>query len=211
MTDVDLQALRRGDDVAYRTLVTDCHPTLFRLALRYSPNRAVAEEAVQETWVAVLRGLDGFAGRASLRTWICRILVNTARRRAGLETRSLPFSTLSDGADLLAAAPELFLADGRRGDRWVPPEDTVLRRELHAVVAAAIATLPAPQRDVITLRDLDGWDAAEVSRALGLDEGHQRVLLHRARGRVRLAVRGYLSPAAPPTPPPAPPDPGAHS
>lgn len=205
MTDVDVQALRRGDEVAYRTLVRDCHSTMLRLALMYSPSRAIAEETVQETWIAVLRGLDSYAGRASLRTWICRILVRIAQRRAGVEARSMPFSALDDGdGDFAAVEPDKFVHSGPRTGRWVAvpddwsrvPEDELLSAELQAVVSSAIAALPPAQREVITLRDMEGWSTAEVSDLLDIQDGHQRVLLHRARSRVRSALERYLSPPA---------------
>lgn len=202
MIDVDVQALRRGDEVAYRSLVKDCHSTMLRLALMYSPSRAIAEETVQETWIAVLRGLDGYAGRASLRTWICRILVRIAQRRAGIETRSMPFSALADDGDFAAVAADRFFPAGPRAHRWIAvpddwsrvPEDEVLSQELKDVVSSAIAELPRTQREVITLRDVEGWTTSEVSDLLDIQDGHQRVLLHRARSRVRLALDGYLSP-----------------
>lgn len=205
MTEVDLQALRRGDEGAFRTLVKAHHSTLFRLAMIYSPSRAIAEETVQETWLAVLRGLDGYAGRASLRTWICRILVNIARRRAGIETRSLPFSVLESETGMTSADHDRLMETGSRTGHWqgtAPsgdwsrvPEDKVLSLELRAVVAAAIAGLPRSQREVITLRDVEGWTAAEVSDLLSVDAGNQRVLLHRARTRVRQALDDYLRPS----------------
>lgn len=202
MNDVDVQALRRGDELAFRTVVSEYHPTLFRLALIYSPSPAIAEETVQETWVAVLRGLDGFAGRSSLRTWVCRILVNVARRRAGLETRSLPFSELEES--FTAVSPDLFFRDGpwpghwnHERDEWSRvPEDKLLSRELQDVVAEAIAQLPPAQQEVITLRDIEGWSAAEVQDLLEIEDGHQRVLLHRARSKVRHALQEYLAPQA---------------
>jgi RNA polymerase sigma-70 factor (ECF subfamily) len=204
MTDVDVQALRRGDEVAYRALVKDCHPTMFRLALMYSPSRAVAEETVQETWIAVLRGLDGFAGRASLRTWICRILMRIAQRRAGIESRSLPFSALADDGDFVAVAPDLFVQSGPRTGRGVAvpqdwstvPEHELLSQEFQQIVSAAIAQLPPAQREVITLRDVEGWSTSEVSDLLDIQDGHQRVLLHRARSRVRSVLERYLAPPA---------------
>lgn len=200
MTEVDLQALRRGDEVAYRALVNANHSAMLRLAMIYSPSRAIAEETVQETWVAVLRGLDGFAGRASLRTWICRILVNIARRRAGIETRTVPFSTLEEDAP--AMPPELFFTSGEYVGHWMSertewsrvPEDRVLSRELQDVVSEAIAELPRAQREVITLRDVEGWSSAEVSDLLNIQDNNQRVLLHRARSRVRQALENYLAP-----------------
>jgi RNA polymerase sigma-70 factor (ECF subfamily) len=202
MIEVDLTALRRGDEYAFRALVNDYHSTLFRLALIYSPSRAIAEETVQETWLAVLRGLDGFAGRASLRTWICRILVNIARRRAGLESRSLPFSTLDTGGEAPAISHDLFFKDGPyvghwnlERDEWSRmPEDRLLSQELQGVVTDAIAELPPGQREVITLRDVEGWTSSEVSDLLEIEDGHQRVLLHRARSRIRQALENYLRP-----------------
>ena len=207
MNEVDLQALRSGDESAFRELVNDWHSTFFRLAMIYSPSRAIAEETVQETWLAVLRGLDGFAGRASLRTWACRILVNIARRRAGIEARSLPFSTLEGDGETCSVDPDRFVRSGPRAARWdwmaVPgdwsrlPEDKALSRELKHVVCAAIAELPPGQREVITLRDLEGWTASEVSDLLDIEDGNQRVLLHRARSRVRQALEDYLAPPVP--------------
>jgi RNA polymerase sigma-70 factor, ECF subfamily len=202
MAEVDLEALRRGDEHAFRELVNTHHSTLFRLAMIYSPSRAIAEETVQETWLAVLRGLEGFEGRASLRTWICRILVNIARRRAGMESRTLPFSMLEDETGSAAVAPEEFLVVGPDTGHWKMlrddwsrmPEDRMLSRELREVVGAAIMTLPASQREVITLRDIEGWTSAEVAELLGIEDGNQRVLLHRARSRVRQALEDYLRP-----------------
>jgi RNA polymerase sigma-70 factor (ECF subfamily) len=202
MTDVDLQALRRCDESAFRKLVHTHHATLFRLAMVYSPSRAIAEETVQETWLAVFRGLDTFAERSSLRTWMCRILVNIARRRAGVESRSLPFSVFEDTTVGVAVYPDRFVQSGPRVGRWQwtsqpadwtnLPEDEALSRELQDIVAEAVAKLPPRQREVITLRDVDGWTAAEVSDLLELEDGYQRVLLHRARSRVRQAVEDYL-------------------
>jgi RNA polymerase sigma-70 factor (ECF subfamily) len=202
MTGVDLEALRRGEESAFRVLVHDYHPTLLRLALIHSPTRAIAEEAVQETWLTVFRRLDTYAGRASLRTWICRILINTARRRSMVETRSMPFSSFDDDDGGGSADPDRFVRSGPRAGRWqltaLPgdwsrlPEDEALSRELRAVVADAIAVLPPRQREVITLRDVEGWSTSDVSELLEIEDGNQRVLLHRARCRVRLALEDYL-------------------
>jgi RNA polymerase sigma-70 factor, ECF subfamily len=202
MSAVDLQALRSGDEFAFRNLVKQYHSTMFRLAMIYSPSRAIAEETVQETWLAVLRGLDGFAGRASLRTWICRILVNIARRRAGAESKTLPFSTLDDTHDVPAVPADRFFDSGplaghwkvERGDWSRMPEDKLLSRELQDIVGQAISQLPPTQREVITLRDVEGWTPSEVSELLQIADGNQRVLLHRARSRVRQALEDYLAP-----------------
>jgi RNA polymerase sigma-70 factor (ECF subfamily) len=200
--DWDLQALRRGDELEFRRLVKTYHSLLLRLALIYSPSREVAEETVQETWIAVLRGLDGFAGRAALQTWICRILVNTARRRAGLESRSVPFSTLQDDEDIPAVAPDQFFPSGPYAGHWATrnndwsrlPEDKLLSRELQDVASGAISQLPPAQQIVITLRDVEGWTASEVSGLLDIQDSYQRVLLHRARIRVRTTLEHYLKP-----------------
>ncbi|MGH3774353.1 MAG: RNA polymerase sigma factor [Pseudonocardiaceae bacterium] len=178
------------------------HSPLLRLALIYSPSREVAEDAVQETWIAVLRGLDGFAERAALRTWICRILVNIARRRAGLESRSVPFATPQDNEDVPAVAPDQFRRDGPEAGHWATrpndwsrlPEDKLLSRELQDVVTGAISQLPPAQQMVITLRDVEGWTTSEVSDLLDIENSYQRVLLHRARIRVRTALERYLRP-----------------
>jgi RNA polymerase sigma-70 factor, ECF subfamily len=199
-----LAALRRGDEQAFRDLVGAHQSALLRLARIYAPSRAVAEEIVQETWLAVLGGLDGFEGRSSLRTWISRILVNVARRRSGREARSVPFSSLGGrdegGPDEPAVDPSRFLKEGPYAGHWASfpddwshlPEETLLSRETRAVALAAIARLAPAQRAVITLRDLEGWTAAEVSDLLEVGDGNQRVLLHRARSKVRQALEDYL-------------------
>jgi RNA polymerase sigma-70 factor (ECF subfamily) len=202
VTEVDLQALRRGDESEFWRLVRTYHSTLLRLALIYSPSREVAEESVQETWIAVLRGLDGFRGHATLRTWVCRILVNVARRRAGLESRHVPFSTLQDDKNVPAVAPGQFFNDGPYVGHWAThpddwsrlPEERLLSRELQDVVNGAISQLPAAQRIVITLRDVEGWSGSEVSEFLGIQDGYQRILLHRGRIMVRTALEQHLEP-----------------
>jgi RNA polymerase sigma-70 factor (ECF subfamily) len=194
-------ALRAGDEQAFMALVTAWSPQLLRVARMYVSSQAVAEDVVQETWLAVLSGLDRFEGRSSLRTWVFRILTNRARTRGAREARSVPFSALADEDGKPAVDPSRFL---RAGDRWEggwasPPQDwdalpeqRLLSEETLAVVRAAIDELPPAQRAVITLRDLDGFDAPEVCELLDLSEGNQRVLLHRARSRVRRALEAYL-------------------
>lgn len=203
MSEVDLQALRRGDENAFKDLVRACNPTLLRLALIYSPTRAIAEETVQETWIAVLRGLSGFQGHSTLRTWICRILINIAQRRSATETRSLPFSSLAESDDgEPSVPPERFLRSGPYIGHWaIPPNDwsgvpehRLLSRELRDVVAQEISRLSHTQRAVITMRDVEGWSTDEVCETLGIEHGNVRVALHRARSRVRAALERYLSP-----------------
>lgn len=200
---VTVAALRAGDQHAFRTLVGAHQSVLLRLAMTYAPSRAVAEEIVQETWLAALRGLDGFEGRASLRTWLVRILLNTARRRAVAEARAVPFSGLAPAGPGLEPSvdPARFFAEGRNAGHWVSvpddwsaqPETRLLSGEVQAVVGTAVEALPPAQREVITLRDLEGWSAAEVAEALEITAGNQRVLLHRARAKVRQALEDYLS------------------
>ena len=206
MTEVDLHALRRGDEAAFLHLVTGYQSALLRLARIYLPTHEAAEEAVQETWIAVLHGLDGFEGRAALRTWICGILIRIAQRRSTAERRALPFSSLGpdDGATP-AVDPDRFLSSGPYVGHWIhPPSDwssaperAVLSREVRDVVGSAIAQLPRNQQVVITLRDVQGWTAPEVCELLEIDDGHQRTLLHRARCRVRTALERYLEPGLP--------------
>lgn len=198
-----LDALRRGDEQAFRDLVRRHQPTLLRLARMYAPSQAVAEEIVQETWLAVLRGLDGFEGRAALQTWMARILVNIARRRSGREARSTPLSALAraegDAIDP-AVDPGRFLTGGRYAGHWASfpddwsgvPEHVLLSREAYAVAQAAIERLGPAQRMVITLRDLQGWPPEDVCAALEITDANHRVLLHRARAKVRQALEDYL-------------------
>jgi RNA polymerase sigma-70 factor (ECF subfamily) len=175
---------------------------MIRVALSYVPSRAAAEEVVQETWIAVMQGIDAFEGRSSLKTWIFRILTNVAMRSGARERRSMPFSALAqaedtgepsvDPARFLPADHELFPGHWALAPaRWPTPEEGLLAGETREVIAAAIAELPDAQRTVISLRDIDGWSSEEVSEALEITPGNQRVLLHRARNRVREAIEGY--------------------
>ena len=200
-------AVKRGDEEVFAALVDAYSPGLMRMARMYVKDRAVAEEVVQETWLAVLRGIDRFEGRSSLKTWIFRILINTAKTRAQREARSIPFSAAA-GDDEPAVDPDRFLGAGARrpgawalgpGD-WPTPEDELLSAETREVILNAIESLPPAQRAVITMRDLEGIPAGEAAEALGVSEGNQRVLLHRARSKVRAAVEGYFGAVAPNTP-----------
>ena len=194
-------ALRAGDEATYARLVREWHGPLLRVARIFVPSRAVAEEVVQETWLRVLGALDRFEGRSSLKTWVFRILVNTAKTRAQREGRVVPFSALHDPARVPepAVEPERFLPDDheRHPGGWASPprelpEERLLAAETRARIASAIEALPASQRAVISLRDVEGWSAEEVRNALDLSEVNQRVLLHRARAKVRSALEEYL-------------------
>jgi RNA polymerase sigma-70 factor (ECF subfamily) len=184
-----------SDEARFRQLVAEHSSAMLRLALIHSPSRAVAEEVVQETWIAVLRSLDSFEGRSSLRTWICRILINTARRRSAREGRSIPFSAVI-GEGEPPVDPARFQREGPWVGHWVEfpvdPAERVLGAEVREHISRAIADLRSPQREVIVLRDVEGWSAEEVCEALDLEPGNQRVLLHRARAKVRQALEDLL-------------------
>jgi RNA polymerase sigma-70 factor, ECF subfamily len=195
-------ALRDGDEQAFASLVDRHSAAMVRGAMAYVPSRAAAQEVVQETWIAVMRGIDRFEGRASLKTWIFRILTNIAMRAGARERRSVPFSALAEAEDTGGPSvdPDRFLpADSAlfpghwaiMPTRWPTPEEGLLAGETREVIAAAIAELPVAQRTVIALRDIEGWSSEEVSQALEISAGNQRVLLHRARSRVRTAIEDY--------------------
>jgi len=175
---------------------------MIRIALMYVKDQAVAEDVVQETWIGVLRGLDRFEGRSSLKTWIFTILTNRAKTRAQREGRYASLTPLWDGEsedNEPAVTPEHFSSEGHwHGDsmpnRWdVIPEDRLLSKETLQVIDDAINMLPPGQREVIRLRDVDGWSSAEVRNVLDISETNQRVLLHRARSKVRRALEQYLA------------------
>jgi RNA polymerase sigma-70 factor, ECF subfamily len=207
LTDADsdeqvLAALKRGDEAAFCRLVEQHQGLMLRVALRYVRSVAVAEEVVQDAWLGVLNGLDGFEGRASLKTWIFRILTNRALSRAERERRVTPFSDFATDEEP-AVDPDRFRP---AGDQWpggwktfpasweALPEERLLARETLALVGRAIAELPERQHLVIVMRDVEGWSAGEVCQALSLSEANQRVLLHRARSKVRRSLEAYLEP-----------------
>jgi RNA polymerase sigma-70 factor, ECF subfamily len=195
-----VEALRAGDEDAFRRLVREYQPSLVRVARIYVPTQAAAEEVAAETWLAVLKGLDRFEGRSSLRTWIFRILTNIAKTRAVRDGRTLPFSALDPGrVPESAVDADRFLdpEHPRWPGHWAVkpeawPEDALLAAETRERLAEAIEALPATQRAVISLRDVEGWSSEEVRNALDLSETNQRVLLHRARSKVRAALEDYL-------------------
>src|SRR5215203_5207236 len=192
--------LRAGDEAAFEALVARHYATMLAVAQTYVKGRAVAEEVVQETWLAVIQGLDRFEGRASLKTWIISILVNKAKTRGVREARSVPFASLAQDDDAPAVAPERFRrADDAYPGHWraspghwhASAEVAVHDRETIRVAIGAIAALPPAQQTVIRMRDVEGYSPAEVCAALELSEGNQRVLLHRARSRVRSALERH--------------------
>jgi RNA polymerase sigma-70 factor (ECF subfamily) len=204
--DLDLiAALRSGDELAFTQLVGTYQNRLLRTARTYVNSEAVAEEVVQETWLGVLKGLESFEGRCSLKTWIFQILINRARTRGKREGRMIPFSVMFDpqtdpGAP--AVDPSLFNDNGPESlGGWISPprdwgkspEQALLSQESRALVQAAIDALPSSQKQVITLHDVQGWTSREVCDILGISEANQRVLLHRARSKVRQALDQYYA------------------
>ena len=203
-----IAALRDGDEVAFTRLVDQHNAVLRRIARLYVSSSAVADEVVQETWLAVVRGVWAFQGRSSLRTWILRILINRAKTRAQRESRTVPFADTgmaeTAGAASRGASGAAFSPDfnggpdlvSERGSRLLDPkpspEAAVLVREARAHLRAAIEALPSNQRAVITMRDLEGYSSEDVCNVLGLTETNQRVILHRARSGVRARVAGYF-------------------
>lgn len=198
-----LAQLRDGNEEAFCALVRRHTPSMTRVAMAFVSRRAVAEEVVQETWLNVVRGLDGFEARSSLRTWIYSILGNCASRRAQQEQRLVPLSELAAdeaSGDDIGVSRDRFFDEGPWADMWssaVPrwdgvPEERLLSSELRTAVLEAIEALPRMQRAVITLRDVEGWPPEEVCEYLGVADGNQRVLLHRARAAVRAAIEQYL-------------------
>ena len=197
-------ALRRGDERAFASLLDLYHASLIRLAMVYVGNRAVAEEVAQETWLGVVKGIDRFEGRSSLKTWIFRILTNTAKTRAEREGRTVPISSLTREleADELAVEPDRFIDQNaeRWGGHWAAPptswetipETRLVSDETQGVIEQAIDALPAMQRQVITLRDVQGFPSEEVCELLTISEANQRVLLHRGRSKVRAALEVYF-------------------
>jgi len=191
---------RAGDEAAFATLVRRYSPSLVRLARMYVATDALAEDVVQETWLGVLRGLERFEGRSSFRTWLFRILVNRAKTRGVREHRTVPFASLggagAEDDDEPSVDPTRFAENGAWASpprRWEDdPELALESAEARRITEEAIAQLPERQRIVITLRDLEGLSSDEVRNALDLSETNQRVLLHRARTKVRQALEDWI-------------------
>jgi RNA polymerase sigma-70 factor, ECF subfamily len=190
-------ALRAGDERAFATLVDRYHSTLVRVAMTFVRDRHVAEDVAHDTWLGVIRGIDRFRGESSLKTWIFRILTNIATTRAVRERRTVPFSALG-GDDAPAVDEERFHPGGHpAAGQWATPptswpDEIVASRETLDCIREAIAALPPMQQRVITLRDIEGWSPDEICGVLGLTVENQRVLLHRARSKVRAAVEQHL-------------------
>ena len=201
-----IERLRQGDQQAFMTLVERYQGALVRLAMAFVGDRAAAEDVAQEAWLGLLRGLPNFEGRSSLRTWLFRILTNRAKTRGTRDGRLVPFADLgfNEPGEEEAAEPldRFFATGGPQAGHWasnVPswdelPEERLLAHETREVIDAAIAELPPNQRAVITLRDIEGYPSQEICNILGITETNLRVLLHRARARVRRALESYLAP-----------------
>jgi RNA polymerase sigma-70 factor (ECF subfamily) len=188
--------LRAGEEAAFRALIEMYHAMLVRVARMYVSTQAVAEEVAQETWLAVLEGIDRFEGRSSFKTWLFRILTNRAKTRGIREGRTLPFSALEPDEPAVEA-DRFHGGDHNWPGHWAAPptgfpEERLIAGETREVIERAIDALPPTQRAVISLRDVEGWSADEVCNALTISETNQRVLLHRARAAVRAALEQYL-------------------
>jgi RNA polymerase sigma-70 factor (ECF subfamily) len=197
--DAELVArLRARDEAAFALVLDVWSPGMLRLARSFVSTPDSAAECVQDTWLAVIEGIDRFEGRATLRTWVYRILVNTAKRRGSRDGRSVPWSSVADESGP-TVDPSRFRGPGEPWAghwrefpaRWPEPEDATLAAEVRAEVAKAVAELPERQRVVLTLRDVQGYDPDEASSILGITPGYQRVLLHRARAHVRARIEAY--------------------
>ena len=199
-----LEQLRSGNEATFVSLIDRYAAAMLRLAMVYVKSWSVAEEVVQETWMAVLEGLNRFEGRSSLKTWMFRILTNCAITRAQREGRSIPFSSLQEddaGSDEPAVDPDRFFPSGHQwAGHWISfpsnwremPEDCLLSKETRTCIEGAISALPPNQRQIIILRDVEGWTSEETCHFLGISEGNQRVLLHRARSKVCNILAKYF-------------------
>jgi RNA polymerase sigma-70 factor (ECF subfamily) len=194
-------ALRAGDEAAFGQLVDRYYDTMLRVARMHVATKEAAEDVVQETFLGVIQGIDRFEARSSLKTWMFRILVNRAKTRGEREGRTRPFSSLQPELEEgePSVDPDRFLHEGRWAGFWGSPPSTqhvpearVLAVEAGDRLAAAIDALPPAQRVVLTLRDVQGFSAAEVCELLELSEANQRVLLHRGRSKVRAQLERYL-------------------
>jgi RNA polymerase sigma-70 factor, ECF subfamily len=199
-----LAALRAGDEQAFTTLVTRHHASLKRVARAYVSTDAVAEEVVQDTWLAVIAGIDRFEERASIKTWLFHILANKAKTRGKRERRIVPFASIARADDEPTVSPDRFQRDSDAWPGhwavpprpWEDPERRLQSLEARERLRAAIGGLPEVQQAVLTLRDVEGLEAAEVCELLDLSDGNQRVILHRARARLRTELERYFEETA---------------
>jgi RNA polymerase sigma-70 factor, ECF subfamily len=196
-----VEALRRGDERAFRDVVSRHHGGLVRVARTFVGSTAVAEEVAQDTWLAMIDGIDRFQGRSSLSTWLYAIVVNKARTRGVRDARHVSFDPQDPSdAPWRSVDPGRFDVGGEYSGHWnqepvdwrTLPEAVLLANETRAVIDRAIAALPPAQQAVITLRDVEGFATPEVCEIVGVSEANQRVLLHRARSRVRAALERHL-------------------
>lgn len=196
-----MAALRAGDRATFQTLVETLNPALTRTARTYVSD-AIADEVVQETWMSVIRSIDGFEGRSALKTWIYRIMLNKVRTVAGREAKIVPFTSVGPVADgdTPAVDPDR-LSHGDLGQGYWPeapprweglPEERFENSEISALITTAIEELPPTQREVVSLRDVEGWTSEEVCNALGISSVNQRVLLHRGRAALRRTLEEHL-------------------
>jgi RNA polymerase sigma-70 factor (ECF subfamily) len=207
----ELHALRRGSEAAFRALVERHQATLLRVARSLVRDRSLAEEVVQQTWVEVIEGGFAFDGRSTIKTWLCGICINVARARLRRERRTTPLSSLGLGGESVENAPAVdpsrfFGPDTHWAGHWyafpapwpATPEDGARGSELRARLAAAIDELPEAQREVLVLRDVEGFSGEEICNLLGLSDTNQRVLLHRARSRLRSLLEDFFDPSRSP-------------
>jgi len=197
-----IESLRNGNEAAFVSLIDRYSDIMLRLARIYVTAWPVAEEVVQDTWMSVFEHLGHFEGRSSLKTWMFRILINCAKTQAQREGRSIPFSSRSgmstDRTEPAVESDRFSPVDHYWAGHWVSakredmPEESLLSQETRMCLERAIEALPPNQREIIILRDLEGWTSDEICSALGISEGNQRVLLHRARSKVRSALEKYF-------------------
>lgn len=192
--------LRAGDEQAFAGLVDRYSPSMLAVARTHVASREVAEDVVQDTWLALLKGIDAFEGRSSLRTWLFRVLINIAKTRGVRERRTSAVDLNGRAGRPTVPADRFQPDDAQWAGHWArfpmpwrdSPEHSLLAGEAVDVVRGALARLPEQQRIVVTLRDVEGYDAEEVCALLDLTAGNQRVLLHRGRARVRQTLAGYF-------------------
>ncbi|WP_035844119.1 RNA polymerase sigma factor [Kitasatospora azatica] len=200
-----VERLRDGDEEAFALVLDTWSGGMLQLAMSFVSTKATAEEVVQDTWLAVIKGISDFEGRSALKTWVFRILINTAKGRGAKESRTVPFASLLPEEEGPTVEASRFRdpgerhaghwAIGREPRNWHIPEDYVLRGEVRELIGQALDELPSRLRTVVTLRDLAGYGSEEVCSLLGISPGNQRVLLHRARATLRRRLEDYLSDA----------------